>query len=291
MCLSITELENREKLKNDIDIHKNRNFSLQNRLVKLIGDKPIFECLLNGSMSRVLWDTGSMISMVDEAWVEKNASGAELRPISDFLNNDEKVEFLAANNTQVPMVGSIVLEFTMGENTFPVPFLVTSTKILHPILGFNVIEYLISSGNRESVIDSLLKANRDITVGKVNIMVNLIETKLKDNDILGELRAAKSCVIPAKCIVKIRCKVKGDVKGLDLSFVCSSPVAGDWDGSLEVMEALGELKRGRTPHVNIEIRNVTGIDKLIQRNMILGEMFAVNAVMTIRLFNHESSYK
>ena len=73
------------------------------------------------------------------------------------MKNGEKVEFKSAKNSDVPMIGSVVLEFAMGGNhRFSVPFLVTSTKLSHPILGFNVIEHVVSSGKRDEVLASLM---------------------------------------------------------------------------------------------------------------------------------------
>ena len=282
LCWAISELEAREKLENQVDVRQNVNLSLQNRLVKLIGKKPLFDCRLNNVASCALWDTGSMISTVTDDWLRENLPDVELRPISDFLDKNEKVEFVTANNTEFPTVGTVVLNFSLGENCFPVPFLVTNAKMSNPILGFNVMEHLILSGKREEVIDSL--SNSNIDTGKVNVMINLIAENFNDDDILGKLRASKSYVIPAKSTVRIRCNVKGDVKGLDLKFCCSAPSTGEWDGTLEITESLGELVRGKTPHVNIEVHNTTGTERQIPRNMILGEISAVETVIPIRLF-------
>ena len=108
-----------------------------------------------------------------------------------------------------------------------------------------------------------------------------------EDNFLGDLLAVRNSVIPAKSSARIRCKVKGNVKGLDLSFICAAPLIGDWDECLEVTEALGELKRGRTPHVNIEITNTSGRDKYINKNMIVGEISAVSAVMPLNIFKPE----
>ena len=115
---AISELERREKLKNRVDIRQNPNRPLQNKLVKLIGEKPLFTCKLGGVDSEVLWDTGSMISMVDNSWVAENLPDVKLEPISDFLENSADVTFKAANDTDVPMDGVIVIDFTMGNATF-----------------------------------------------------------------------------------------------------------------------------------------------------------------------------
>ena len=119
-------------------------------------------------------------------------------------------------------------------------------------------------------------------------MVSLVEQNIIDDDFLGDFLAVKNCIVPAKGTVRIKCKVKGDVKGLDLSFVCAAPLTGDWDESLEVTEALGELKRGRTPHVNIELTNTSGKDIHTSKNMIVGEYSSVSAVIPLNIVKPDS---
>ena len=53
---AIAELTKIEKKKNEhlCDIKKNVNAGLQNRLVKLIGSKPLLQCFLDGVESQVL---------------------------------------------------------------------------------------------------------------------------------------------------------------------------------------------------------------------------------------------
>ena len=152
-----------------------------------------------------------------------------------------------------------------------------------PILGFNVIEHFVVSNNRNTV-SSALQRSFGIGVGKVTVMVDLISRNFEDSDYLGDLKTVKSCVIPAKGTVRMRCKVKGDVKGLDLSFIVSDVITGDWEGILEVTDSLGELVRGKTPYVNIEVRNVTGKDVHLRRDVVVAEISSVSAVIPLKLF-------
>ena len=65
------------------------NGEVENHLVKLIGSKPMLNCILNGVLSSVLWDTGSMISLVDVEWVKENIPVLEVHSISKFLGEEE----------------------------------------------------------------------------------------------------------------------------------------------------------------------------------------------------------
>ena len=102
---------------------------------------------------------------------------------------------------------------------------------------------------------------------------------------MGNLRTFRPYVVPPKSFVRTKCKVKGDVKGINTNFLCSEPCAADWDEDLVVTESLGELKRGRTPHVNIELRNTS--QKKIRTNMLVGEISVVSSVLPLKLFNSD----
>ena len=166
-----------------------------------------------------------MVSVSNSSWVQENFPDSEIRPISDFLEDKERVQvrFTAANNSEVFMTGVVVLNFAIGEHSFPVPFLVTDSELSQPIIGYNVIENFIKTGTPEDVVSLLSGSSRNIDAGKIKVMVNVVNQTFVDDDFLGDLRAVKPCVIPPKSSVRIRCRVKGDVKGLDLNFICSEP--------------------------------------------------------------------
>ena len=63
----IAHLEKIQKDKKYVDVRRKDNIPTQNRLVKLIGSKPLFNCLLNGVETQVLWDTGSMVSLLNSS--------------------------------------------------------------------------------------------------------------------------------------------------------------------------------------------------------------------------------
>ena len=280
---AIAELTKIEKCKNEhlCDIKKVVNNGLRSRLAKLIGTKPLLLCFLNGVESQVLWDTGSQVCVVDENWLSLFAPDAIVRPISEFLDDGEKIEFLAANNTEVPMKGAVILDFAMGGEKFQIPFVITTGTLANPIIGFNVVEHLVSSGKPDLVVSTLQKALGNVSIGTINVMVDLINRNFEDDDCVGVLKCVRDVKIPAKGVARIKCRLKGDVKGIDLSFVCSAPTTGDWDEDLEVTQALGEIVRGRTPNVTLEIRNNSSFTKELRSNMVVGEVCSVNAVIPV----------
>jgi hypothetical protein len=53
------------KLNKNISVCENQlDVKSKKRIVNLVGQKPMLNCLLNSENFRVLWDTGSMVSVV-----------------------------------------------------------------------------------------------------------------------------------------------------------------------------------------------------------------------------------
>ena len=62
----------------------------------------------------MLWDIGSMISLIDRKWLALNFPHAEILSFSDFL--EEKLEVKASNSTPIDLDGVAVLDFLLGED-------------------------------------------------------------------------------------------------------------------------------------------------------------------------------
>ena len=115
-CSAIAALEQieREKLYRGFSVRQcQMDFRTKKKLVRLVGEKPVLSCNLGAKKTDVLWDTGSMVSLVDRNWVAVNFPHAEIQSVSDFL--DEKLEVRAANSTSVEIDGVVVLDFSLGE--------------------------------------------------------------------------------------------------------------------------------------------------------------------------------
>ena len=174
---AISELEERERREKTVNVRKDVNERLSGRLVRLIGEKPLLDVKLNNVDKKVLLDTGSMPSVLDEEFRRRHLPSTPILPVSDFLGEGEEVPvFKTANNTILPVSGVVVVDFTLGESTFQVPFLVTSIELSHPILGFNVMEHFVVNGRRDDVLSALqLSVGSGIDVGNLSVMVNLIQ--------------------------------------------------------------------------------------------------------------------
>ena len=105
-------------------------------IVGLVGERPLVNVCLDGTPAKGLWDTGSMIAMMGEKFKNEHLPDKKLHSVSEFLG--EKLSISAANNSDIPIKGVVVVDFTLNDANFSVPFLVTRGNMENPIIGTNV---------------------------------------------------------------------------------------------------------------------------------------------------------
>ena len=118
LCENIIKLEEMEAAKREANAFSVREsnqvkLKLKNRLVNLVGEKPMLSCVVGGIECKGLWDTGAMVSMVSLSWLRSCGQDFELMTVEDFLEGDS-LHLCAANNTSVDVAGVAILKFQIG---------------------------------------------------------------------------------------------------------------------------------------------------------------------------------
>lgn len=62
-------------------------------LVNLVGQKRSISCYIQRKKTQALWDTGSQVSGVDEAWKAENIPDVKLVDIAEIVNLGEREGF------------------------------------------------------------------------------------------------------------------------------------------------------------------------------------------------------
>ena len=283
LCGSIVELERMEKEKEyrNKSVHQNQvNSRIHLKMVKLVGNKPKVQCYLNGKQTEMLMDTGSMVSLGDEEWADENFPGAEILPVTDFLDG-EQLKLCAANSTEIKFKGVMLVTFGLeeGKDKFVVPVLVSSQPLTEPILGVNVIEHLVLEGDAgdHKLLQSCLQSRSKRSVD-INSLVALIEEKARSPDFLAEVHAREVVTVPAGHRRQIKCVVKERCEGEEQT-VYFQPKLSVNDEDLEFLETVTTLKRGRTNHVYVEVLNKSGVEKVLSKGSVMGSIHSVSAVV------------
>ena len=246
----------------------------KNRLVRLVGEKPMLQCKLNGVECSALWDTGSMVSIVSSSWFRNLFPDAKVLKVAEFLEGDN-LHLCAANNTPLEVQGVAILEFRIGDSTpIPVPFLITEDDVAQPIIGFNVIEFVVLAGGGDMTkyLRSSLQVFPQPTVEAV---VNVLQTGV---DPVSDAKTTARTVIPPHTRCRVKCKTGLSCSSAEESVVFSPDLL---DSELEFQESVASLRLGRTPYVNVVVSNPTNVEKVIPKGVVLGTVEPVSAVMPI----------
>ena len=102
----------------------------EKRIARLIGDRTMVSCQIEGVETEVLWDSGSQCSLVNQKWLEDSLQKEiEVRPIKELFADKITLEGVGSS---IPYLGYCLLSFGLGGDAagsvLTVPFLVTSVS-------------------------------------------------------------------------------------------------------------------------------------------------------------------
>ena len=287
-CKAISALE-------EIQLSKQKEYQVTNKepipaktkhyLVKLVGDRPIIKCFLDNKTCFALWDTGSMISLISKTWLHKNFGNVYIHSLQDFTGDDSFI-LKAANNTDVPIEGVVLLEFSLekdNKNMFIIPFLVTLEEIRNPVLGYNTIEHLVLNFKGNNLPSLLKNCLPKISLIETEKFINLIEHNSKMPDFLGEVKVCQNSFIPANSFVYIKCKSKFLFDEQEKAVLFSPIVDGNLDNELNIWESFERIKKGKTPYVHVRVENPNSEGYHLSKGTIMGTVHNVSAVIPLNV--------
>ena len=259
--------------------------STSQRVAKLIGEKCLLKCNLNGHSVVTLLDSGAQVSIIDRSWKQKYLPQQKVRPLSELLGNRE-LEVTAANGGSIPYDGWVELTFALSDNKDPklairVPFLLSRVSLVRPILGFNVIQELLlgQTGGMEvvTVIADLLREAMGIENDKVEAIVNFVQTEDTNPDYVPVRVGRHSVVIHPGQATWIKCKVPAEFTPPVALFEVNHP-----DLRLEKLDlgdGLVEVHHKRWPYVVIPVCN-HGQDSITLDNFtMLGNIHPIEKIV------------
>ena len=127
------DLENleREKVKqqfNKADTKCKLPYKINREIIRLVGERPLVTVHLDKVAVNCLWDTGSMVSVMNDEFLAENFPGKKVHSVDEFLEN-ETLCVSAANNTEVPIEGVTLFDFAIDSDIL---FLI-SKRTMHQI--------------------------------------------------------------------------------------------------------------------------------------------------------------
>ena len=240
--------------------------------VPWVGQRCMVKCMIQGKEVEALWDTGSQVCVVPRKWQQTHLPLEVLRNVEELLGAGEKLNLEAMNGTNIPFDGWIEVRFKLaGDDTtaddLTVPILVGQKEQEYPIIGFNVIEEILSqhSENPQAASNIIQQSFPSVHHTQVGAVVNLIQSRSQDTAAgTSAVKVGKRDVmLPKGEATKVKCQVHfGPVpEGMPMIFEPN----GDsrLTEELELGEELTKITLGTSSHVTILVRNNT------ERNILL----------------------
>ena len=158
--------------------------------------------------------------------------------------------------------------------------LVSKEKITDPILGYNVIEYLVLEGSEEQRVALKNSLGHRRKGFDLEPLVSLLQKKAEDQNFLAEVKLPKTINVPAGHRVQVTCRAKVQTSDEE-QVVYFAPLVEDADDEEQVVfsETVTRLKRGKTNQVVVNVMNLSRVDREVQRGTVIGSLHSVGAVV------------
>ena len=280
MICNLEKIEHEKRMRNEILITDSEKLSykMKLQLIRLVGERPLVNIYLNDEEVQGLLDTGAMISLVNEKYLYKKFPDINIYSLSEFTGDD--FILTAANKSKLDVQGVAILDFGVSkfQRLFQVPLLVTSDEISCPIIGYNIIEHLVTNfKNKLNLSESLVNVMGSLSTEKADRMVNLIQKGGEVSELRREAKLQKGCE-------RIRCKVKD----LHLNsnnnniLVVFSPFEEICLESERIIFEFTELLKWRTTFVDILVYNPASHKIVLKKGTLMGQVCNVASLPIIK---------
>ena len=259
-------------------------FKMKRKLIRLVGERPVVNIFLNKNNIKGLWDTGAMVSVINELFLAENFPGVDIIPIEDFVGKRD-FNVTVANQGALNIRGVAILQFGVAEDEvlFEIPFLVTGDRLANTIIGYNTIEHL-ATNFREQLDMSKTLPQVIVPLSDENgeSMVNLLQAGSEIKELSKEAKLAKPSVVYPGCVESLRCKIQG----LDISSVHDKVILSQSleelcvDNELVVFDSPHVLKN-RKKYIDVCVYNPTQQKIVLNQGMVLGQVSDIAAAYTL----------
>lgn len=261
----------------------------------LVGKKCLIDCYLQGKRTQVLWDTGSQVSAIDEVWKADNVPDTKLRDISEIVDPDDPLQVEAANGTEMPYVGWVVLTFRLAASAeeFRVPMLVMKgSQQPRPIIGFNVIErVVINSQENQTNVAEQEKLIKTVKMAFPNLKKKTVKAFIKAVSVerTSEYLVKTACQrisVPCHGAVQVKCRIHVKPFKEDTTLVFEPDNNPQWPEGLEFCDTLVHVRKEAQPNIILSVQNPTDHDIMLTGRVVIGTAQSVTSAYSLNAVKH-----
>ena len=237
-----------------------------------------------------LWDTGAQASIINEEWRKTHLPHRPIRPIEEQVGPGTLIG-LAANQTQIPFLGWVEVEFRLPQDQgssepLLAPLLVSSDSNVaeQPIIGYNVIQAIISQGDeKQTASQTIQKLSQAFSVTcKMAKLVMQLMREDSECDVGTVYTGKRTIRLAAEKVttVNVRACAGTQFKGQSLLLVpCDQPNLPE---GVTVEEGLVTVTRGKSMCVPVPLMNTNKYDITVNARTVLGYLQTVKTAYTVQ---------
>ena len=267
---------------------------VHHKLVKLVGERCIIDCEIDGVVGEALWDTGAQVSLLSKLWLEREKGDSVVIQSLESLVGAESqnISLSGAGGSKIPYVGYVTLPVLLKgrSEALDVPFLVSASELSSPIIGYNVIK-AVAEMDEGAVVTSENSFFRGLSNGAVSEVMTLLADP--ESEHLSHAKTVKSSQVVKKKSSRV-VTLKIDSVTVDqrtpVFFEPSLESMMLFDDNLVLGEQLVMLKKGVNQKIKVSVINTTDRDIEIPARMVLGDINLVSSItpMAVKLKEAEN---
>ena len=226
---------------------------LEAKLVSVVGKKTVVGIWLQGVECEALWDTGSMISLMNTKLFEEKFPKIKVHAIEEFLGKGLKLS--AANQTELKIEGVVVI-----------------------ILGYNVIENVVANFDSEVNPKVFFKKIAKVTDQKIVGMTNQMRANFDRADEIGEVRVLKDQILPAWTVQRVKCQTKAKIN-CEQTVLFSPREEIERFDEIKGVETPETLKKGPKQNFYVSLRNPSKKGVMMKKGTLVGSVLEIMQVI------------
>jgi len=258
------------------------------KVTSLVGRQCLVQCYLNGHQLQVLWDTGSQVSIIDERWKEEYFPTTRLRNVLEILDSSDDLTLTAANGTEMPYLGWIETTFRLASETDQAEELIIPVLVMkgwhlsHPIIGFNVIEHILTRTEETKQYSAVRKAFPSLKRNKVRAFIQAVSAEQVDEYTVKTKKG--EVTVPKNSGIQINCCVAAQPFKEDMTMLFQPDLNPQWPDGLEFYDTLVSVRKGVFPVITIDVYNPSDHDIVLPGRTLIGTVQTIMTVLPAQTF-------
>lgn len=259
--------------------------SQRDKLLNLIGQKCTISCLLDGVETRALWDTGSQVCLISEKWRKQNLPDVTIRSLTEIIGPGI-LDGRAVNKTPIPFIGWVEVKFKLPSVSQTqlelwVPVLVAEEDAVgeEPIIGYNVIEYLLKMGvDPPPIITEAVSTAFSIESKKAEVFLKVMRNMNGEQGISTVKASGENLIIPAGQMKMVKCSTRAGPLAGQQGVLFEPLSQSQLPEGLRVKEGIVCLQQSSWSCFRIPVNNDTAHDIVLPSKSKVGQIQAVKAM-------------